>query len=146
MVGEDLFPEEEGVPGHGSRHSWAKRLHSRLRELGVAFEAEAEATRIHVGDLVVEVAEAGENGYQVVLTIPLPAGSGEDPEYYAGVMREAARLVSLLGGGVEYSLDTSLPDYPTLYASKKYGEPDRLVEELVAALEKIAGEKRSGVD
>ncbi len=136
--------DEEGIPGHGSHHSWAKRIHSVLRELGIPFEAEAEATRFHLGDLVVEITEA-EKGYQVSLSIPLPGGDeGEDPDYYASIVRWAARLLSLLGKPVEYSLDTSLPDYPTLYAFRRYDSPEELAEGVERALRKIVGETQGG--
>lgn len=118
---------------------WLKSLHDRLRSLGVSFEVE-ESTRIHIGELVVEVSAVNGEA-QVTVSIPLPVG-GEDPEYYIKVFSQAVKLITALGDEVEYSLDTSLPSYPTLYASKKYSEPSILVDKLTRVIEEFTRNRR----
>lgn len=130
--------EEAGIPGHAAKTGWAKRLQGFLRDRGISFEAEGEATRIHLGDIVVEVAEAGGGrGYAVVITVPLPGSSREADEAAGRALADAIRLAGLLGAeGLGYELDTSLPGYPSLRIIVEYMDPRELADTLIAALEK----------
>ena len=115
------------------RHKdWIKELHDLLRELEVGFEAE-EATRIHLESLVLEVTGSESEGYRVIASVPLPVG-GENPDYYIGAFSLASKLIAELGERAEYSLDTSLPDYPMLYATIVFANPNELIERLRRAL------------
>lgn len=144
---DDIDPEEEqGVPGHMGKKDWAKRLQGFLRDAGISFEAEGEATRIHLGMLSIEVTEAGENGYAVVLTVPLP-GSSEDAgdEETVNAYRDALRVLAGLGAGEpRYELDTDMPGYPTLRIIVEYSDPNELAERLIEALKPFT--RQEGAD
>ena len=144
---DDVDPEEEqGVPGHMGKKDWAKRLQGFLRDAGISFEAEGEATRIHLGMLSIEVTEAGENGYAVVLTVPLP-GSSEDAgdEETVNAYRDALRVLAGLGAEeLRYELDTDMPGYPALRVIIEYSDPNELAEKLIEALKPFA--RQEGTD
>lgn len=130
---------EEGIPGHASKHPWAYRLQSRLKQLGVPFEAEGEATRIRLADGVhAEVRESQSGGYAVSVSIPLPLG-GDDPEFYAEAFRAAARFIVALGGEVRYEVDDSLPGFSMLRAVVDFTDPEELADAVAAAAEALAG-------
>ncbi|MEB3816548.1 MAG: hypothetical protein LRS46_01200 [Desulfurococcales archaeon] len=129
---------EEGIPGHASHERWANELQRRLRELGVSFEAEGEATRINLGEgIVVEIAEApeGEEGYAVVANIPLPTGG--DPEY-ADSVALALKVLAALGSELKYELDESLPGYPMLRVRAVFKDPLDMSRRLLEVLESVA--------
>ncbi len=125
---------EEGIPGHAAKTPWAHRLQTKLKELGILFEAEGEATRIRLAEGVyAEVREADEEGYSVAVTIPLPT-SGEDPEYLAEAFKAAARFIVKLGREAKYEVDESLPGYPMLRAIVDFTGPDELVDLILKAV------------
>ncbi len=121
---------------------WVEELKALLSSLGVSFEVE-ESVRIHVGDVVAEVVE--EDGSITVtasVSLPTPDAGPGDVDYYASQYRTALRLMLGLGGGLEYELDTSLPDYPLLRIVKRFREPGEVLEALRRSLESL---KRSTV-
>ena len=133
---------EEGIPGHAGKTEWAKKIQGFLKERGVSFEAEGEATRIHLDDIVVEVteAESGE-GYAIVITVPLPGSSSEAlDEATSRTLASAMKLAGLLDAEeLGYELDTSLPGYPSLRIIVEYSDPNTLADKLVEALKKYLG-------
>jgi len=140
-VDDEVSPEEEhGIPGHAGKKEWAKKLQGFLREAGISFEAEGEATRIHLGMLSVEVTESGETGYAVVITVPLPGSSSDaEDEEMVSAYRNAAKILAGLGADeIRYELDTDMPGYPALRAIIEYRDPVELAEKLVKALEPFA--------
>lgn len=125
---------EEGIPGHAAKSPWAYRLQSTLKDLGVPFEAEGEATRIKLYEGVyAEVMESDNGGYSVAVAIPLPS-SGDDPELVAEAFKAAARFIVGMGRDVRYEVDESLPGYPMLRALVDFFDPDDLVDSVVKAL------------
>jgi hypothetical protein len=140
-IEDEITPEEEqGIPGHAGKKEWAKRLQGFLRESGISFEAEGEATRIHLGMLSVEVTEAGETGYAVVITIPLPGSSSDaEDEEAAKAYMDALKVLARLGADeIRYELDTDMPGYPVLRAVIEYSNPDELASKLIEALKPFA--------
>ncbi len=135
-VAEDM---EHGIPGHASKKEWANRLQRWLKERGVSFEAEGEATRIHLDSGVyVEVAESLEgSGYDLVVTVPLPGTGEEAGEDTIRAIRDAFELLHLVGGGLRYELDNSIPEYPSLRIMRGFEDPEELVEKLIGALERF---------
>jgi len=129
---------EHGIPGHASKKNWANRLQQWLKQRGVSFEAEGEATRIHLpSGAYVEVTESLEGGgYDIVVTVPLP-GTGEEAEEARKAIDDALELLSLLGGQLRYELDDSLPEYPSLRVSRSFDDPEELVNKLISALERF---------
>lgn len=116
---------------------WVEELKSLLSSLGVSFEVE-ESVRFHVDDIVVEVVDEGD-GFSVTASVNLPtpdAGPG-DVDYYANQYRSALRLMLGLGGGLEYELDTSLPDYPLLRIVKRFSDAGELLEALRRSLKAL---------
>ena len=132
-----LFEEEVGLPGHPSKKEWAKKLQRFLKENGFSFDAEGEATLVNLGEVTIEVGES--NGkYAVTVSVPLPgAGEDDDPDHYSEAFRKAITVMLGIGGSLEYQLDTSLPDYPTLYITRKFDDPEELVDKFISALRKI---------
>ncbi len=125
---------EEGIPGHAAKTPWAHRLQSKLKELGIPFEAEGEATRIRLAEGVyAEVRESGEGGYSIAVTIPLPT-SGEDPECLAEAFKAAAAFIVKLGVEARYEVDESLPGYPMLRAIIGFASPEDLVNSVLKAV------------
>ena len=140
-VEDELGPEEEqGIPGHAGKKDWARRLQSFLRESGISFEAEGEATRVHLGMLSVEVTESGENSYAIVITVPLPGSSADaGDEENARAYSNALRVLERLGAEeIRYELDTDVPGYPSLRIIVEYSDPGELAEKLIEALKPFA--------
>jgi len=116
---------------------WLKRVCEELEKLGVSFEAE-ENVRIHVDDIVVQIAEGGDKAFSVSISIQLPPSEVEDLEKYVDSFRKALTIASRMRSGeLAYELDTSLPDYPFLYIVRKYDDVETLVKELVEALKSV---------
>lgn len=103
-------------------------LQERLRELGASFEAEGEATRIHIGGVVVEVKRDPELGdiLQVQLFLPVP---GDDVGEYVRDFRIASRIITGLGGVVSYVAEEAAPGYPVLRAIVPYSGAWMLVKD-----------------
>ena len=127
--------EPEGIPGHVGASEWSRALHLWLRDCGVSFEAEGEATRISLPNgVMVELTESGE-GFAVVISLTL-ATRGEDLLREAEVIADAFRLAGKVAGqgGVSFDVDNSLPDYPILYITVPFNSPWELVSSLQEAL------------
>ncbi len=129
---------EHGIPGHASKKTWANRLQQWLKQRGVSFEAEGEATRIHLpSGVYIEITESMEGeGYDVVITVPLP-GTGSEAGDTKSAISDAFEIVSLLGGELRYELDDSLPEYPSLRIIRSYRDPEELVDALISALDRF---------
>ena len=130
---------EHGIPGHASKKTWANRLQQWLRSRGLSFEAEGEATRIHLDSgLYIEVSEDIEDPsrYAIVLTIPLP-GTGEEAEEAKKAIDDALELLGLIGGELRYELDNSIPEYPSIRVTRAFENPEELVAKLTTALEQL---------
>ncbi len=137
MVAEEL---EHGIPGHASKKAWANRLQQWLKSRGVRFEAEGEATRISLDSgVLVEIAErvGGGEGFDVVVSVPLPGSGEEVGEETLAALRDAFELVGLLGGELRYELDDSLPGYPVLRIMRGFEDPERMVDALISALDRL---------
>ena len=132
---------EYGIPGHASKKRWANRLQQWLKERGVRFEAEGEATRISLDSgVLVEIAESMEEdgGFDVVITVPLPAtGEEAGSEEALAAIRDGFELAGLLGGRLRYELDASLPDYPSLRIMRGFRDPEEMVDRLIGALDRM---------
>ncbi len=111
---------------------WVDKLVNGLKELGLSYEVE-ENVRIHIDDLVIQVSESGD-GYTVTISVQLPPSEIDDVGRYVESYRKALEIVSKLSGEIVYELDTSLPDYPFLYISRRYSDPNKMIEELLSAL------------
>lgn len=141
-IEDDLDPEEEqGIPGHAGKKDWAKKLQAFLRESGISFEAEGEATRIHLGMLSIEVTESGESNYAIVITVPLPGSSADaEDEENVKAYSNALEMLRRLGvDEVKYELDTDVPGYPSLRIMIEYSDPSELAEKLIEALKPFTG-------
>ena len=130
--------EEEpiGVPGHPGKSEWSRMLQEWLRDCGLSFEAEGEATRIMVGQVAVQVAEGEDGGYSVIVSVSLP-GRGVDAQGVEDEIARAVRLASRIAGerSLRYDVDQSLPDYPMLYIIVGFEDPYSMAEALTGALE-----------
>ncbi|MET1128536.1 MAG: hypothetical protein ABWW70_04385 [Thermoproteota archaeon] len=133
MEGEGAV--EEGIPGHSASAEWARRLQEFLRDRGYRFEAEGEATRIHLGDLQVEVTQDGDK-FQLVFSVPLPGrASAEEVEPSIRAYETAMKLLLFVGEGEPtYSVDDSLPGYPVLHITVSFSSPESLADRLMSAL------------
>ena len=118
--------------------AWLKRIRDAVEEIGYSFEFE-ETLRIHVGDVIVEVG-ADENRYTVTVSVQLPGGeaSEEELDYYTRLYEQALRVVLGLSGELRYEIDTSLPEYPSLHIMRVYNDPEKLADELIERLKKLA--------
>ncbi len=118
--------------------AWLKRIRDAVEEIGYSFEFE-ETLRIHVGDVIVEVG-ADENSYTVTVSVQLPGGeaSEEELDYYTRLYEQALRVVLGLSGELRYEVDTSLPEYPSLHMVRVYSDPEKLADELIERLKKLA--------
>ena len=134
---------EAAIPGHASEKDWARRLQSWLGRRGFSFEAEGEATRIRLENGVyVEVSEAsGGDGFEVVVTVPLPVTAEEAS--MAESVREGLGIALSLGVRLRYELDDSMPDYPLLRVIAPYRDPYKLVDKLIEVLEPLSPAGRS---
>ena len=130
---------EEGIPGHAAKTPWAHRLQRSLKELGVPFEAEGEATRVRLAEGVyAEVREASE-GYTVAVSVPLPSGDAGDIQYYVEAFRAAVAFLAALGVEPEYEVDSSLPGYPMLRALARFSDPESLVDSVLRGVRAVLG-------
>lgn len=127
---------EYGVPGHAGSSEWARKLQSFLKNSRLSFEAEGDTTRIHLGELQLEVSRREDSsGYQVILMVPLPGElSLEETSISGDAFRRAMSILGRLEGEIYYNLDDSLPGYPVLHIVVVHQDPNRLVELLVDAL------------
>jgi hypothetical protein len=122
--------EEEGIPGHAGKTEWSNSLQRWLRECGIKFEAEGEATRASVNGVTIEVAEGiSSEGYDIVVSITMPT-VGSDLVREAENVLKALTIAGKIAGKkeVKYELDSSLPSYPILYITVSFKDPWRLVE------------------
>lgn len=118
--------------------AWLKRIRDAVEEIGYSFEFE-ETLRVHVGDVIVEVG-ADENRYTVTVSVQLPGGeaSEEELDYYTRLYEQALRVVLGLSGELKYEVDTSLPEYPSLHIVRVYSDPEKLADELIEKLRRLA--------
>ncbi|MCE4625615.1 MAG: hypothetical protein F7C35_07125 [Desulfurococcales archaeon] len=133
--------EPEGIPGHAGASEWSRALHIWLRDCGLSFEAEGEATRISLPNgVTVELTES-EEGFAVVISLSL-ATRGEDLLVEAEVIAEAFWLAGKVAGKgkVLFDIDSSLPDYPILYITIPFNSPWEIVSSLQGALTPYCGE------
>ncbi len=141
------YDEEFGIPGHAAKSDWASKLQSFLKDLGVPFEAEGEATRIRLYEgVLAEVREAEEGGYAVEVSIPLPGEctGGCDLDYHVEAYRAALRLLAGLGSTLAYYLDDSIPGYPILRARATFDNPYDLADRLAEAVRAYFGGAKAG--
>ena len=144
---EGDYDEEFGIPGHAAKSGWASKLQSFLKDLGVPFEAEGEATRIRLYEgVLAEVREAEKEGYAVEVSIPLPGDCAEgcDIEYHVEAYRAALRLLAGLGSALAYYLDDSIPGYPVLRARATFANPYELADRLAEAVRAYFGSANAG--
>ena len=129
--------EPLGIPGHPGKTGWSRKLHEWLRDCGLSFEAEGEATRIVLGQAMIQVAE----GYSVIISLTLP-GTGEEAEGFEDDIARAFRIASRIAGDreIRYELDDSLPRYPMLYIMITFEDPWALAERIVTALKEYCGD------
>ena len=136
--------EELGIPGHAGHSSWSRRLQSWLRDCGLHFEAEGEATRISLGGgVLLEIAESLEGeGYEVVASIPL-AGTGREAVETGlpALVARALDVIARVAGDrqLNYDLDTSLPSYPILRVRAAFTDPWEMAEAIAEALSDECG-------
>lgn len=105
-----------------------KALREVFESCGYPFELE-EKLRFRAGRALVEVGE-GEGVLIVETSIPLPSASSTEEEYAdaSEIFKDAMTLLSRLRGKVNYEVDLSLPDYPTLRIIKVVEGVGELVE------------------
>lgn len=129
-----MSEEPTGIPGHVGKSEWSKRLQEWLRDCGLRYEAEGEATRIMVDGVLVQVAEGEEGGYSVIVSAPLPSRGASDAEVADAC--NALRLAARIAGeeGIKYEIDDSLPSYPMLYIIIGFSDPWSLAQAIVDAL------------
>ena len=119
---------------------WLKRIRDAVEEIGYSFEFE-ETLRVHVGEVILEVG-VGEGGktYTVTVSVQLPPrdASEDELDYYLRMYEHALRVIMGLGGDLRYEIDTSLPEYPALHMVRVYDDPEKLADELIEKLRRLA--------
>ncbi len=134
--------EPEGIPGHVSHGGPVRRLQEALKELGISYEAEGETTRIHLGQVIVELKDDPEYGKITQVQAPLPQ-PGDNPREAGETLKTFAEIVSRLTGEARYTLEELVPGYPSIIAVVPYGDVEKQVQDLlgiiVRSLEGIGG-------
>ncbi len=134
LVGEEV--EEYEIEKRLESSEFIKRIKSVVEDLGFRHEVE-ENVRIHIDDVVMQIAEA-EEGYNVSISVSLPSSTETEVSSYVEAISKALKISSLLQGGeLEYQLDTSIPDYPMLFIVRRYKDLDKLINDIRTALEKV---------
>ena len=132
--------EPEGIPGHVSHGGPVRRLQEALKELGISYEAEGETTRIHLGQVIVEVKDDPEYGKITQVQAPLPQ-PGDDPMEAGETLKTLAETVSRLSGEARYMLEELVPGYPSIIAIIPYADLERQVQDLLDIIVKYAGKQ-----
>ncbi len=122
---------------------WAKELTEWLRQRGFSFEAEGEAIRVHLDNgIIVEVVESRRGqGYDVVVTVPLPGNSDEalDEASQKAIVDAYQILGRLSVDEVSYEVDDSMPEYPSLRVyAVGFSDPTHMARKIVDALSGFA--------
>ena len=125
--------EELGIPGHASKRPSMHRLQQLLRELGLSFEAEGETVRIHVGGIVLELSDYGEEIQVQVEVVPEPAASPEENARSFYLFGLASALIRAEEYGVE-----RIAGYTMIWASRSLGSLEEAVNLLEGAVMRVA--------
>jgi len=122
--------EPTGIPGHSSHKGPERMLQEELARMGVSFEAEGETTRIHLGEVIVEVKDDPDFGRITQIQIPLPT-PGDDPLESLKSFEIFSRIVSGLKGEIRYIVEELAPGYPQLLGIIPYQDALEQVEDLL---------------